>query len=248
MPSCKAGEQQGIREPMTPQGLPTPEEGHARLRTGAKEAVLAPGGCVDRSHPRPPGTGGTLSRPTGGTNSRHSRKPPEQRLARRRSPAHAVSGPAVAQPDDRPRPPVASCGVPVGAVFGREGLPPAERAAGRGAHCRRGPRRGARSLGPARTHGPHCGQTTHGAFPPEGDPAGAIGAALAGPRRVLPPGFRGSPGQGRERDVRPRRAGPPGGARGPMVAATQEMGRGAQAGPRRPWKSPLTHGGAGGAL
>ena len=134
----QSGEQQGIREPMTPQGLPTPEEVHAAYEQG-EAAVLALVGALTALILDLQARGHALEAHRG-TNSRHSRKPPSSdgvQKPRTRSlrtsrgtksgaqPGHeGPTRPAVAQPDDRPRPPVASCGS-CGASW-QEGLPPAD--------------------------------------------------------------------------------------------------------------------------
>src|SRR5260370_19711719 len=135
----QSGEQQGRREPMTPQGLPTPEEVHAAYEQG-EEAVLALGGALTALLLDLQARVNALEAHRG-TNSRTTRKPPSSdgvqkprtRLLRTSrgprsgaQPGHeGQTRPAVAQPDDRPRPPVAPCG-PCGAAW-QEGLPHADR-------------------------------------------------------------------------------------------------------------------------
>jgi len=106
---------------MTPQGLPPPEEAHAAYEQG-EEAVLALGGALTALILDLQARVNALEAHRG-TNSRTSRKPPSSdgvqkpRTRRLRTSRGTQSGaqpghegqtrPAGAQPDDRPRPPVA---------------------------------------------------------------------------------------------------------------------------------------------
>ncbi len=215
---------------MTPQGLPPPEEVHAAYEQG-EEAVLALGGALPALLLDLQARVNALEAHRG-TNSRTSRKPPSSdgvqkpRTRRLRPSRGTKSGaqpghegqtrPAVAQPDDRPRPPVASCGS-CGASW-QEGLPHAD---ARRQGCALPPvQRAGTEPRAERTHGPPCGQTTHGAFPPAGTPPVPSGPALQAHAvschqdQCIP--------WARTSAMCADRSGPPVGA-GPLVAATQEM-------------------------